>query len=50
MYLVRPGFFLHLPNMAIRQPKKAAISHGKGKIPISSIEVAMHAVFSELYL
>jgi len=50
MYLVRPGFFLHLPNKAIKQPKKAMISHGKGKMPMSSMVVAIQAVFSELYL
>lgn len=29
MNFVRPGFFLHKPNTAIKQPKNAAIKNGK---------------------
>ena len=35
MYFVLPGFFLHFPKRAMRQPKKAAMRKGKGKMPIS---------------
>ena len=35
IYLVRPGFFLHLPKKAMRQPKKAAIRNGNGMMPRS---------------
>ena len=46
MNFVRPGFFLHFPNTAIRQPKKAAMRKGKGKIPISLIVIGIQAVLS----
>ena len=50
MYFVRPGFFLHLPNRAIKQPKKAAIRNGNGRMPMSLIVNKTHAVPSGLTL
>ena len=46
MYFVRPGFFLHLPKRAMRQPKKAAMRKGKGKMPISLMVKRTQAVLS----
>ena len=46
MYFVRPGFFLHLPKRAIRQPKKAAMRKGNGKMPISLMVKRTQAVLS----
>ena len=50
MNFVRPGFFLHLPKMAMTHPKKAAIRKGNGRMPISLIVMGMQAVLSVFYL
>ena len=50
MNFVLPGFFLHFPKRAMRQPKKAAIKNGKGRMPMSSIVKRTQAFLSSLIL